>query len=164
MVNAYKLGKLIFEWDSDLQYLVATSDPSHVCAEFYSEQAILDAGATPIENESEEKYTKDNHEHTFFMNKNEDWECEKCHLLFTTIHCGIEPGREDENTKEEHEKIKGYVLSKAVREAEREEIKMPEYLGNVLGRQVEATNAMNDWMQSVTDMLNRHEQLLREGK
>jgi hypothetical protein len=45
---------------------------------------------------------------------------------------------------------------------EREEIEMPEYLGNVLGRQVEATNAMNDWMKAVTNMLNRHEQLFRE--
>jgi hypothetical protein len=150
MVNAYKLGKGKFEWYEEYKVYVLSS--SELQGDItLTEEDLLYLGATPLETESECEcachWTKgDKPFHRYGKCK-----CEK-------------PEREDENTKEEHEKIKGYVLSKAVREAECEEIKMPEYLGNVLGRQVEATNAMNDWMQSVTDMLNRHEQLLREGK
>jgi hypothetical protein len=122
MVNAYKLGNLTLKWNGVSWCVCSDSD---IAVAFYSEQALLDAGATPIETESE---------------------CE-CACHWTK---GDKPFHRYGQCKCE--------------KPESEEIEMPEYLGNVLGRQVEATNAMEKWMQQATDMLNRHEQLLREGE
>jgi hypothetical protein len=122
---------------------------TQVCFDCMEVRTCIDgvAGATPIETESECEcachWTKgDKPFHRYGQCK-----CEK-------------PEREDENTKEEHEKIKGYVLSKAVREAEREEIDPPEQV--TYARDTEIYPDFERWYRQVTNMLNRHDQLLRE--
>jgi hypothetical protein len=148
MVNAYNLNGRVFEWNEKYK-VYACSHPRLDVEMSLHEGDLIFLGATPIENESECEcachWTKgDKPFHRYGQCK-----CEK-------------PEREDENTKEEHEKIKGYVLSKAVREAEREEIDPPEQV--TYARDTEIYPDFERWYRQVTNMLNRHEQLLREGE
>jgi hypothetical protein len=166
MINTYKLGKAVFKRNSHEMFIWHNREwvDSEVCC---NEAELIAMGATPIETESECK-------------------CKTCSTDKCDT-CVMGMGWEDENTKEEYEKIKGYVLSKAVREAEREEIehgvccnktlaqcncgseehdryapiKMPEVNMRFITGELLVNETFIDWMRQVTDTLNRHERLLR---